>query len=101
MCVKSINTLQYSNDAALAGASFSHIGLVKNAFSLDYVQTVAPLYKMFGVSQPLYKGIDSFVLGQSTLRKDTDDSAVLFLAQPVHCIGRLAKIACSVAGRGG
>ena len=65
---------------ALAGASFSHIGLVKNAFSLDYVQTVAPLYKMFGVSQPLYKGIDSFVLGQSTLRKDTDDSIRLFFS---------------------
>lgn len=58
----------------LLGATLSHIGLSKNAFSLDYAQMVAPAYKLLGVPQPVYTGIDAFVLGQSTLRKDADES---------------------------
>lgn len=78
---------------ALAGASFSHIGLVKNAFSLDYVQTVAPLYK----------GIDSFVLGQSTLRKDTDDSIRLFFSLHNQSTASVAwpKLRVQLLGAGG
>lgn len=56
------------------GGALSHLGLTKNAFSLDYAQTVAPAYRMFGLPMPVYTGIDAFVLGQSTLRKDADDS---------------------------
>lgn len=56
------------------GAAVSHLGLVRNAFSLDYIYAVAPAYKVVGVPLPLYKGIDSFVLGQSNLHKDEDGS---------------------------
>lgn len=59
------------------GVAVSHIGLVRNAFSLDYVYAVAPAYKVVGVPLPLYKGIDSFVLGQSSLRKEDDGSILL------------------------
>lgn len=52
----------------------SHLGLQKNAFSLDYVYAVAPAYKVAGVPMPLYQGIDGFVLGQSSLKKDDDQS---------------------------
>lgn len=55
-------------------AAVSHLGLAKNAFSLEYAQMVSPAYKLLGVPQPVYTGIDAFVLGQSTLRKDVDDS---------------------------
>lgn len=58
-----------------AGAvGVSHLGLVRNAFSLDYVYAVAPAYKVAGVAMPLYRGIDPFVLGQSSLKKDEDQS---------------------------
>ena len=66
-------------------------------------QTVAPLYKMFGVSQPLYKGIDSFVLGQSTLRKDTDDSIRLFFSLHNQSTASVAwpKLRVQLLGAGG
>ena len=56
------------------GAAVSHLGLVRNAFSLDYIYAVSPAYKVVGVPLPLYKGIDSFVLGQSSLHKEEDGS---------------------------
>lgn len=56
------------------GVAASHVGLQRNAFSLDYVYAVAPAYKVAGVQMPLYKGIDSFVLGQSSLLKVEDNS---------------------------
>ncbi len=58
----------------LVGAGVSHLGLVRNAFSLEYVNTVAPVYKVFDMSMPLYRGIDGFVLGPSSLKKDDDQS---------------------------
>lgn len=57
-----------------AGAGLSHLGLVRNAFSLDYIYAVAPAYKVVGVDMPLYRGIDAFVLGQSSLKKEDDQS---------------------------
>lgn len=56
------------------GVFVSHVGLTKNAFSLDYAHAVAPAYKIAGVQMPLYQGIDAFVLGQSTLLKNEDQS---------------------------
>ena len=57
-----------------AAVGVSHVGLQKNAFSLDYFHTIAPAYKVVGVPLPLYQGIDAFVLGQSSLKKDDDQS---------------------------
>lgn len=51
-----------------------HLGLQKNAFSLEYVEALAPAYKIVNANMPLYQGIDAFVLGQSTLLKNEDES---------------------------
>lgn len=58
----------------IVGAGISHMGLTKNAFSLQYVQAVNPIYKTLGLQAPTYVGIEPFVLGQSLLSKDEDQS---------------------------
>lgn len=54
-----------------------HTGLVKNAFSLHTVQAIAPMYTILGADLPLYRGVDGFVLGQSALKKEEDQSIAL------------------------
>lgn len=54
-----------------------HIGMKESALPLEMTQTLSSFYKVMGINPPVYQGIDSFVLGPSTLRRNEDQSVLL------------------------